>query len=86
MALTAGIPESIGEILDSDASPEPDNGASLYLVNTDADLSENGWRHSRGVMVNYLYDQTRIESNHEHYIGDGKVRFNDRLKPLQIKS
>ena len=62
------------------------NGASLYRVNTDADLSENGWRHSRGVMVNYLYDQTRIEFNHEHYIGDGKVRFNDRLKPLQIKN
>ncbi len=60
------------------------NGASLHRVIPGADLSENGWRQSRGVMVNYLYDQTRIEANHEQYIGGGKVRFNDRLKALQL--
>lgn len=62
------------------------NGASLHRVNNDADLSDNGWRQSRGVMVNYLYDQTRIESNHEQYISDGKVRFSDKLKALQLRS
>ncbi len=62
------------------------NGASLYRVNADANLSDNGWRQSRGVMVNYLYDQKRIEANHEQYSNDGRILFSDRLKPLQIKN
>ena len=61
------------------------NGASLHRVVTGADLSDNGWRQSRGVMVNYLYDQAQIESNHEQYIQDGTVRFSDRLKSLRIR-
>lgn len=62
------------------------NGASLYRVNAAANLSDNGWRQSRGVMVNYLYDQKRIEANHEQYSNDGRILFSDRLKPLQIKN
>ena len=61
------------------------NGASLHWVITGADLSDNGWRNSRGVMVNYLYDQGRIEANHEQYIADGSVQFGDRLKALQLR-
>ena len=38
------------------------NGASLYRVNAGADRSDKGWRQSRGVMVNYLYDQKRSEA------------------------
>ncbi len=62
------------------------NGASLFRVNADADRSDKGWRQSRGVMVNYLYDQRQIEANHEQYSNDGRVLFSDRLKPLQIKN
>ena len=35
--------------------------------------------------LNYLYDQKRIEVNHEQYSNDGRVLFHDRLKPLQIR-
>ena len=62
------------------------NGASLYRVNAGANRSDKGWRQSRGVMVNYLYDQKRIEANHEQYSNDGRVLFHDRLKPLQIRN
>ena len=44
------------------------NGARLERINTDADLSRKGLRHSHGLMVNYLYDLDEIESNHEHFI------------------
>jgi malonyl-CoA decarboxylase len=45
-----------------------DNGARLERVNIGADVSEKGLRESFGVMVNYLYDLTSIEANHERYV------------------
>jgi malonyl-CoA decarboxylase len=44
-----------------------DNGARLERLNARADLSVNGLRQSAGVMVNYLYDLSRIEANHESF-------------------
>jgi len=44
-----------------------DNGARLERLNPRADLSRNGLRNSAGLMVNYLYDLTRIETNHEQF-------------------
>lgn len=62
------------------------NGASLHQVHAAADLSEKGISQSRGAMVNYLYDLSNIESNHENYAVEGFVKFNDKLKSLLIKS
>lgn len=39
------------------------NGALVHALHADADLSENGIAQSSGVMVNYLYDLSRISQN-----------------------
>ena len=62
------------------------NGATLHEVNTGADLSENGMKQSRSVMVNYLYDLSNIESNHEQFALEGTVNFHPKLKPLLVTS
>ena len=62
------------------------NGATLHEVNTAADLSENGIKQSRSVMVNYLYDLSNIESNHEQFALEGTVNFHPKLKSLLITS
>ncbi len=43
------------------------NGAMLHRVNTEADHGKLGQDSAFGVMVNYLYDQTQIEANHQAY-------------------
>jgi len=60
------------------------NGATLHEVNANADLSENGMNQSRGTMVNYLYDLSSIESNHEQFALEGTVSFHNKLKPLLL--
>ena len=45
-----------------------DNGARLERINLGADLSEKGLRESFGVMVNYLYDLSAVEPNHERFV------------------
>ena len=60
------------------------NGATLHEVNTGADLSENGMKQSRSVMVNYLYDLSNIESNHEQFALEGTVNFHPKLKSLLV--
>jgi malonyl-CoA decarboxylase len=48
------------------------NGARLQRINWAADLSRNGLKQSCGLMVNYLYDLSRVEEYHERFL-DGKV-------------
>jgi malonyl-CoA decarboxylase len=48
------------------------NGARIERLNWRGDTSEKGLKESCGLMVNYLYDPTRIEENHEDYVGEGK--------------
>jgi malonyl-CoA decarboxylase len=50
-----------------------DNGARIQRLNWLADISPKGLRQSAGVMVNYLYDPSEIEDNHEAYRLHGKV-------------
>ena len=61
------------------------NGATLHEVNAGADFSDNGMQQSLGTMVNYLYDLSSIESNHEQFALEGTVNFHHKLKPLLIK-
>ena len=45
-----------------------DNGARLERLNPRGNLSRKGVKQSCGLMVNYLYDLTRIESSHETFV------------------
>jgi malonyl-CoA decarboxylase len=49
------------------------NGARLHRIHGGADLSLKGRKQSAGIMVNYLYDLTRIEVNHEAFFDEGKI-------------
>lgn len=49
------------------------NGAQIYAVHAGADLSENGLGQSLGAMVNYQYDLTLIEQNHEKFVQNAEV-------------
>lgn len=49
------------------------NGASLERILWGADFSHRGLRQSGSIMVNYLYDLEKIESNHESYIDRGRI-------------
>ncbi len=44
------------------------NGARLQRINWAGDLSKNGLRQSHGMMVNYLYDLSRVEEYHERFL------------------
>ena len=43
------------------------NGAKLHQINWAADLSRKGLRQSAALMVNYLYDLSSVEENHERF-------------------
>lgn len=58
------------------------NGARLERINPQGDLSEERWRDSFGVMVNYLYELDKVERNHEGFVNDGEVALS---KPLAKK-
>lgn len=45
-----------------------DNGARLERLNPLADLSAKGVKQSLGMMVNYLYDLTKVEAHHEKFV------------------
>ena len=62
------------------------NGAMIHQLHTGADLSEKGLDQSYGTMVNYLYDLRYIERNHEQYVTEGTIDYNDKLKALLIKA
>ena len=49
------------------------NGASLHAIHWAADLSEKGLDQSIGIMVNYLYDLSSIEENHDAYFDQGEI-------------
>lgn len=60
------------------------NGAMVHQINPAADLSDKGLEQSWGMMVNYLYDLRYIERNHERFVTEGYIDFNDRLKSLLV--
>jgi malonyl-CoA decarboxylase len=43
------------------------NGAKLHQINWAGDLSRKGLRQSAALMVNYLYDLSTVEENHERF-------------------
>jgi malonyl-CoA decarboxylase len=49
------------------------NGARMERLNWLADVSGKGMSQSAGMMVNYLYRLSDIETNHEAYTGQGRI-------------
>ena len=49
------------------------NGAILHAMHWGADTSERGLRQSAGIMVNYLYEQTKLVNNHEAFVSTGMI-------------
>ncbi|MBY0530682.1 MAG: malonyl-CoA decarboxylase family protein [Xanthobacteraceae bacterium] len=64
---------SYGRPLDPVARFHLGNGAALAHIHASADLSPRGIAQSHGVMVNYRYDLSQIEQNHEAYAEDSEV-------------
>lgn len=58
------------------------NGARIERLNWLADRSEKGLAQSWGMMVNYLYDPNRIESNLEAYAREGRVDASTTVRRL----
>jgi malonyl-CoA decarboxylase len=58
------------------------NGARLEQINWLADISEKGMLRSYGIMVNYYYKLSDIESNHEQYISTTHIAATRDVKNL----
>ena len=58
-----------------------DNGARLERLNASANLSTKGVKQSAGLMVNYLYDLSRIETCHDRFV-HGRVVHSRALSAL----
>jgi malonyl-CoA decarboxylase len=57
------------------------NGAKLHLINWAGDLSRKGLRQSAGIMVNYLYDLSSVEENHERFV-KGEIMYSRAVAKL----
>ncbi|MEY3887171.1 MAG: hypothetical protein RL650_1263 [Pseudomonadota bacterium] len=57
------------------------NGAKLHDINWAADLSKKGLSQSSAIMVNYLYELSSVEDNHEKFVKK-QVVFNRSLSSL----
>jgi malonyl-CoA decarboxylase len=53
------------------------NGAQIYRLNLAADLSDNGWSNSYGMMVNYGYKLNELDSNCIDYLINKNINISD---------
>ncbi len=74
--------DSSGKPVDPVAKFHLGNGARLERVNWMGDLSPKGLTEAAGFMVNYLYDLSRIERNHELFANKGEVVASPAVKRL----
>lgn len=58
------------------------NGARVERLNWMANPSPTGWERSLGLMVNYRYDLSTIEENHDAYVGSGRITLGDDVRDL----
>jgi malonyl-CoA decarboxylase len=58
------------------------NGARMERLNWLGDRSPIGLERSAGMMLNYVYDVSEIESNHEAYTTDGRIVAASTIKSL----
>ena len=62
-----------GEPMDPVARFHLKNGAILERINILGNPSEVGMKRALGTMVNYVYDLSRVEDNHEEYVKNNQV-------------
>ncbi len=60
------------------------NGAKLHQINWAGDLSKNGLKQSAGLMVNYLYDLSSVEENHERFVNGEIIHSRSVSKLINI--
>ncbi len=68
--------------LDPVANFHLSNGARLEKINWLADLTETGMQRSYGIMVNYYYELSDIEKNHEEYVTKSHIVASRGVKSL----
>ena len=56
------------------------NGASIYNIIINANISDYGYRESFGIMVNYGYQLEKLEKIHEDFITKGIISYSDKIK------
>ena len=61
------------------------NGARLDRINWLANTSARGLHESLGIMVNYVYEPSEIEENHEAYFREGRVAVSPGVRRLLRK-
>ena len=58
------------------------NGARMEKLNWRGDLSSRGLENAAGMMINYLYDLSRVEDAHEAYTSTGEVAASSAVRGL----
>jgi malonyl-CoA decarboxylase len=71
-----------GKPLDPVARFHLKNGAILERINVLGNPSAKGMKDSLGIMVNYVYDLSKVEHNHENYVRSDKVICSSQVKKL----
>jgi len=61
------------------------NGARLERINILGNPSATGMERSFGTMVNYVYDLSKVEENHEKYVKNNKIICSPQVKKLAAK-
>lgn len=74
--------EATGTALDPVAHFHLSNGARVESINWLGDMSEKGFAQSAGMMVNYLYDKSKIEQNHEAYVSGSEIPASSAVRNL----
>jgi len=77
--------DSNGKPIDPVARFHLGNGARLEGINWAADLSEKGLGQSAGMMVNYLYELSEIEKNHQLYESEKHIMVSSSIHQLLKK-
>ena len=62
------------------------NGARLDRIDWLANASSRGMSESLGIMVNYVYEPSAIEENHEAYYRDGRIAISPAVRKLLRKA
>ncbi len=62
------------------------NGARLDRIDWLANASSRGMSESLGIMVNYVYEPSAIEENHEAYYRDGRIPISPAVRKLLRKA
>ena len=58
------------------------NGAILERINILGNPSDKGMERSLGTMVNYVYDLSKVEDNHEEYVRNNRIIASAQVKKL----